>query len=355
MATWPKKEIVLEDGRIVDAQHPLIISASRSTDIPAFYCDWFFHRLEKGYSAWTNPFNGVKSYIAYDQTRFIVFWSKNPHPLLKYLPKLKERGIGCYVQYSLNDYEKEGLEKSVPSLSFRIETFKELVRQLGKGGVIWRFDPLILTDKINMDDLLGKIENIGDQLRGYTEKLVFSFADIAIYRKVKRNLNEAGVHYLEWTKDQMIEFAKRLVELNKRKGWNYTLATCGEAADLEGVEHNHCIDDALIIRRAYNDKVLMNLLKVKMYSMPQPDMFGESEPLPADIIVLDNGRYITRGNNKDKGQREFCGCMKAKDIGQYNTCIHKCEYCYANDNKALAMQNFDIHKQNPTSETIIGT
>ena len=355
MATWPKKEIVLEDGRIVDAQHPLIISASRSTDIPAFYCDWFFHRLEKGYSAWTNPFNGVKSYIAYDQTRFIVFWSKNPHPLLKYLPKLKERGIGCYVQYSLNDYEKEGLEKSVPSLSFRIETFKELVRQLGKGGVIWRFDPLILTDKINMADLLGKIENIGDQLRGYTEKLVFSFADIAIYRKVKRNLNEAGVHYLEWTKDQMIEFAKRLVELNKRKGWNYTLATCGEAADLEGVEHNHCIDDALIIRRAYNDKVLMNLLKVKMYSMPQPDMFGESEPLPADIIVLDNGRYITRGNNKDKGQREFCGCMKAKDIGQYNTCIHKCEYCYANDNKALAMQNFDIHKQNPTSETIIGT
>mgnify|MGYP000202359600 CR=1 FL=1 len=318
MATWPKKEIVLEDGRIVDAQHPLIISASRSTDIPAFYCDWFFHRLEKGYSAWTNPFNGVKSYIAYDQTRFIVFWSKNPHPLLKYLPKLKERGIGCYVQYSLNDYEKEGLEKSAPSLSFRIETFKELVRQLDKGGVIWRFDPLILTDKISMDDLLGKIENIGDQLRGYTEKLVFSFADIAIYRKVKRNLNEAGVHYLEWTKDQMIEFAKRLVELNKRKGWNYTLATCGEAADLEGVEHNHCIDDALIIRRAYNDKVLMNLLKVKMYSMPQPDMFGESEPLPADIIVLDKWQvYRLRGEQQRQGGKgNFCGCMKAKDIGQ---------------------------------------
>ena len=113
------------------------------------------------------------------------------------------------MQYSLNDYEKEGLEKSVPSFSFRIETFKELVRQLGKGGVVWRFDPLILTDEISMDNLLAKIENIGDQLRGYTEKLVFSFADIAIYRKVKKNLNEAGVHYLEWTKVQMIEFAKR--------------------------------------------------------------------------------------------------------------------------------------------------
>ena len=258
------------------------------------------------------------------------------------------------MQYSLNDYEKEGLEKSVPSFSFRIETFKELVRQLGKGGVVWRFDPLILTDEISMDDLLAKIENIGDQLRDYTEKLVFSFADIAIYRKVKKNLDEAGVHYLEWTKDQMIEFAKRLVELNKRKGWDYTLATCGEAADLEGVEHNRCIDDVLMIKRAYNDKVLMDFLKVKIYSMPQPDMFGESEPLPADSIVLDNDKYIIRGDNKDKGQREFCGCIKAKDIGQYNTCIHKCEYCYANDNKALAMRNFNMHKQNPTSETITG-
>lgn len=354
MASWPQNKIIIEDGRVTDAQHPQIISASRSTDIPAFYCDWFFHRLEKGYSVWTNPFNGVKSYVAYDQTRFIVFWSKNPYPLLKYLPTLKERGIGCYVQYSLNDYEKEGLEKSVPPLSFRIETFKELVRQLGKGGVIWRFDPLILTDEISIDDLLGKIEYIGDQLCDYTEKLVFSFADIAIYRKVKKNLDDAGVHYLEWTKVQMVDFAKRLVDLNKRKGWNYTLATCGEAANLEGVEHNHCIDDALMIRRAHHDKVLMNFLKVRICPMPQPDFFGESEPLPMDAIVLNNSKYAIRGDNKDKGQREFCGCMKAKDIGQYNTCIHKCEYCYANDNKAIAMRNYEIHKQYPTSETITG-
>ena len=153
----------------------------------------------------------------------------------------------------------------------------------------------------------------------------------------------------------MIEFAKRLVALNKRKGWNYTLATCGEAADFEGVEHNHCIDDALMIKRAHNDKVLMDFLKVKMYPMPQLDIFGESDSLLADAIVLDNGKYATRGDNKDKGQREFCGCMKAKDIGQYNTCIHKCEYCYASDNKAIAMRNFELHKQNPTSETITGT
>lgn len=85
MAQWKKTKIKLENGEIVEAQAPLIVSASRSTDIPAFYADWFFHRLEKGYSAWTNPFNGVKSYVSYDKTRFIVFWSKNPRPLLSYL------------------------------------------------------------------------------------------------------------------------------------------------------------------------------------------------------------------------------------------------------------------------------
>ncbi len=339
---------------MVDAQHPEIVSASRSTDIPAFYCEWFFHRLEKGYSAWTNPFNGVKSYVAYDKTRFIVFWSKNPRPLLRYLPTLEQRGIGCYVQYSLNDYEKEGLEKSVPPLAYRIETFKQLARQLGKDGVVWRFDPLILTDKISMDDLLAKIENIGDQLYGYTEKLVFSFADIAIYRKVRKNLDLANIRYQEWTTEQMTAFAKRLVELNRRKGWNYVLATCGEAADLDGVEHNHCIDDALMIRRAYEDKALMDFLKVKMHPMPQPDMFGETEPLPPGAIILGNGMYATRGDNRDKGQRKFCGCMKAKDIGQYNTCVHQCEYCYACDNKAVAKRNFEMHKQNPYGETITG-
>ena len=76
---------------------------------------------------WTNPFNGVKSYISYDKTRFIVFWSKNLKPLLQYIDILKERGIGCYVQYTLNDYEKEGLERGVPSVDERIETFKQLV------------------------------------------------------------------------------------------------------------------------------------------------------------------------------------------------------------------------------------
>lgn len=131
MASWEHTDIIV-DGQPVKAQAPIIVSASRSTDIPAFYADWFFARLKKGYSAWTNPFNGVKSYVSYNKTRFIVFWSKNPRPLLPYLDYLKERNIRCCIQYTLNDYEKEGLEK-VPSLLNRIETFKMLSDKLVRG------------------------------------------------------------------------------------------------------------------------------------------------------------------------------------------------------------------------------
>jgi hypothetical protein len=230
MTQWQKTQIQRDNGMVAEAQAPVIISASRSTDIPAFYADWFFHRLKVGYSAWTNPFNGVKSFVSYEKCRFIVFWSKNPEPLLGHLDELKERNIGCYIQYTLNDYEKEGLEKGVPPLEQRIDTFKRLVDQLGQGRVIWRFDPLILTDQINIENLLRKVENVGDQLQGYTEKLVFSYADIALYKKVKANLEKSHVNYQEWTVPQMEEFARRLYELNQK--WHYQLATCGEKIDL---------------------------------------------------------------------------------------------------------------------------
>ena len=220
-----------------------------------------------------------------------------------------------------------------------------LYRLLGKGGVIWRFDPLMLTPDIDIDKLLKKIENIGDQLKGYTEKLVFSFADISIYNKVKKNLDKNGINARDWTAEEMRAFASELVTLNKEKGWNYKLATCGEAANLDGIEHNHCIDDELIIRRAYKDAELMKFLGVSM-----PDMFTPEE----DILTLPNGSRVIKGNNKDTGQRDFCGCMKSKDIGQYDTCIHGCEYCYANTSKQSAANHYKCHKANPLAETITG-
>ena len=281
----------------------------------------------------------MKSFVSYEKCRFIVFWSKNPKPLLEHLDELKERNIGCYIQYTLNDYEKEGLEKGVLPSEGRIDTFKRLVDKLGQGRVIWRFDPLILTDQINMDDLLRKVENIGDQLNGYTEKLVFSYADIALYKKVKANLDKSHVNYEEWTTNQMEEFAQRLSDLNQK--WHYQLATCGEKIDIEqyGIQHNCCIADDLMIRFAHNDKALMDFLGVEI---TEGDLFNPEKTI------------IKHRDNRDKGQRQFCGCIMSKDIGEYNTCPHLCEYCYANASKEKAQENYNKRKMNPLGETITG-
>ena len=310
-----------DSGAEVTAQAPLIISASRATDIPAFYADWFFRRLEKGHVRWRNPFSGQDSYVSFGNTRFIVFWSKNPTPLLPYLPILKERGIGCYIQYTLNDYEAEGLEPNVPPLSQRIETFRRAVEALGRGAVVWRFDPLILTDKINIDTLLEKIAHIGNALTGYTEKLVFSFADIESYKKVSRNLRQSGINYREWDEESMRESAARLSTLN-RNNWNLELATCAERIDLSeyGIGHNRCIDPELINRLAPDDEILQNSL------------------------------YNAK---TDTGQRKACGCILSKDIGAYNTCPHGCLYCYANTSSASALSNYKKSIANPLTDSII--
>ena len=310
-----------DNGTEVTAQAPLIISASRATDIPAFYADWFFRRLEKGYVRWRNPFSGQDSYVSFGNTRFIVFWSKNPASLLPYLPMLKKRGIGCYIHFTLNDYEAEGLETNVPPLSQRIETFRRAVEVLGRGAVVWRFDPLILTDKINIDTLLEKIAYIANALTGYTEKLVFSFADIESYKKVSRNLRQNGINYREWDEDSMCEFALRLSTLN-RDNWNFRLATCAERIDLSGygIEHNRCIDPELISRRAPDDLALQNFL------------------------------YNAK---TDSGQRKACGCILSKDIGSYNTCPHGCLYCYANTSSASALSNYKKSIANPPTDSII--
>ena len=337
-----KIQVTRENGEVVDAQAPIIVSASRSTDIPAFYADWFLHRLKVGYSAWTNPFNGVRSYVAYDKTHLIVFWSKNPRPLLDKggcLDYLAEKGINCYIQYTLNDYVTEQLERGVPPLQDRIDTFKRLVDRLGFGKVIWRFDPLILTDQISVDDLLAKAKNIGDQLKGYAEKMVFSYADIRTYRKVQSNLERSAIKFREFEDEDMHYIAKNLAALNSN--WGYTLATCGEKIDLEqyGIEHNKCVDDDLMIKYFSEDERLMDFLGVKVI---RGDLFN-----PQTTIIKNK-------KNKDKGQRAFCGCIVSKDIGEYNTCPHLCEYCYANTSKETALKNWQRHKDNPNAETIIG-
>lgn len=288
---------------------PVIVSASRRTDIPAFYSDWFMNVLKNGYVKWRNPFNGKTSYVSFKNTRLIVFWSKNPQPLFKYLKEIEKREINYYFQFTLNDYEEENLEPHLPPLKSRIETFKTLSDLIGKEKVIWRFDPLILTDKIDIKKLLDKIYNVGDKINRYTEKLVISFIDVEKYDKVKRNMKKHNIFYKKFETQDIEKIAGEIAQMNNN--WKLQIATCAESFDLTkyGIGHNKCIDDGIIIKLFRNDMPLMNFLGFKIHGL----LFERKKV-----------------NLKDKGQRKECGCIVSKDIGQYNTCNHLCVYCYAN-------------------------
>ena len=124
---------------------PFIISASRATDIPAFHGTWFMERLRAGFCRRRNPFNRAQeSFISFEKTRLFVFWSKNPAPFLKYLPEIESTGRQFYFQYTLNDYEEEGLEPNLPVLRRRLDGFRRLADMVGPQRVIWRFYPIIL-------------------------------------------------------------------------------------------------------------------------------------------------------------------------------------------------------------------
>ena len=336
---WDKIKIKNPQGDLIEAQAPIIISASRSTDIPAFYSDWLINRLNEGYVKWKNPFNGVPLYVSFNKTRLFVFWSKNPKPMLKHLDYFDEKKCNYYFQFTLNDYDKEKLEPRVPNVQSRIDTFQELSEKIGKEKVIWRFDPLILTDKLGVDELLRKVENVGNQLKNHTEKLVFSFADIKTYKKVQNNLYSNSILYQEFNEETMREFSLGLQSLNQK--WNLEIATCAEKIPLEiyGIKHNKCVDDDLMIKLFSHDKILMDFLGVQI---TPPDMFNPQ------------GGVEKQKNNKDKGQRQFCGCIFSKDIGEYNTCPHLCEYCYANSSKEVALANWEKHLQQPNNEMIKG-
>jgi len=332
-----KETITIHDGSSTEAQAPVIISASRSTDIPAFYGDWFISRWEKGYIKWTNPFNGQPLYVSFKNARCVVFWTKNPKTFMKHLDWCDKNIPNYYFQFSLNDYDKEQYEAKVPSVESRIKTFKELSQRLGKKRVIWRYDPLILTKGIDVNELLRRVKNIGNQIHEFTEKLVFSFVDISMYKKVENNLNKENVPYIEWTEELMEDFANGISKINKN--WNLQLGTCSEKIDLDkhSIVHNKCIDDDLMIDLFSEDKELMDFLGVEITAA---DLFSDGEIRKTKKL-------------KDKGQREDCGCVVAKDIGAYNTCPHECNYCYANASKEITKKNYQNYLNDKNKESIV--
>jgi len=239
---------------------------------------------------------------------------------MPHLDAIDARAVHYYVHYTVNDYEDEGLEPHLPPLDERIGNFVARSEKIGRERVIWRFDPVILSDDLSIDDILTRMESIGNRLHSHTEKLVFSFIDIAGYKKVQKNLGMTSVR--EPSHGEMEQFAEKIAEMNSR--WGLDLATCGEEVGLEryGIRHNSCIDADLLRRLS-----------------------------PGDARLAE---FLGKRNKKDKGQRKACTCIWSKDIGQYSTCTNRCLYCYANRSPEEALENYERHLQNPISETITG-
>lgn len=265
----------------------MILSASRRTDIPAFYAEWFFNRIREGFLCVRNPMNPrqvSRIHISPGTVDCIVFWTKNPTPMLDRLDELRD--YAYYFQFTLTGYGKD-MESGLPDKEeVLIPAFRELSSRIGKERVIWRYDPILFSGKYSVERHLRTFEKYSALLAGYTEKCVISFVDI--YAKNRKNMEAAGCQ--EIGREELQAFAKEIAHMARANGM--AMATCAEAVDLEacGIERNRCIDRELVERLT--------------------------------------GHRIKGG--KDKGQREGCGCMESMEIGAYNTCRNGCRYCYAN-------------------------
>lgn len=290
----------------------MIISASRRTDIPAFYAKWFINRIREGYVLNKNPFNAnqVKKIIL---TAFhvdaIIFWTRNPKPLMPYLDELDEKGLNYYFQYTITGYPRT-LEKNTPHPSKAIKTFIELSDKIGKEKVIWRYDPIIFTKYTDFDEHIRLFTKIAKALEGKTDKVVISFADP--YKKITKKLEEIDYSDILDEKTKLYDLAKQISEIAQSR--NMIVETCSEAIDLDycNINHGKCIDDTLIEK----------LFNINLHV------------------------------DKDKNQRKECGCVQSVDIGVYNTCSHGCTYCYATFSDKTVEKNKLIH--NPNSPLLIG-
>jgi len=287
----------------------MIISASRRTDIPAFYADWFLGRLKAGFLYVRNPVNNarISKVLLKDVVDFIVFWTKNPANLLSKLDYFHVFRIPYYFQFTLTSYGKD-LEKNLPPKKELIDIFRRLSDSVGKKRVIWRYDPILFTSSIDMSYHERYFELIAKKLENYTSRCVISFLDL--YKKCQRNLK--GFNIIDASKEKMEQTGKIIGQI--ANAHNLAVETCAEEIDLSkyGIKKGKCIDDALISK-----------------------IIGQEIRLP-----------------KDKSQRAACGCVESIDIGAYNTCLHNCLYCYANFNHEIVKHNYASH--DPKSPLLIG-
>ncbi len=295
----------------------MIISASRRTDIPALYTEWFMNRVKDGFVLIRNPFRPNQTRrvsLGAAAVDAIVFWTRNAEPLIRYLDELDLMGFRYYFQYTLVHYPKV-FECSPLSLSQKIERFRFLSNRVGSSRIIWRYDPIILSSLTDQGYHKKWFEEIAKALSGFTRRCVISFLDI--YPKMRRALNrlhrEEGIIVtdIRHHDPKVGEISKFIGEVGRNHG--FEVVTCAEQFDLEefGVHHGKCIDDELL-----------------------NTLFG-----------------LHLSVSKDKGQRRLCRCVESQDIGAYNTCPSGCIYCYANTSFGSARRNFQNHR---TTSPLLG-
>ncbi len=275
----------------------LLISASRRTDIPALYADWFAARLDAGYCLVPNPRNRRQvarvSLRAEDVLGF-VFWTRHVRPFLPVLERLERRGDPFYVQYTITGYGRP-LERRTPPLEVALRTFRELAARIGPERVIWRYDPIVLGEAFAAREHRARFGRIARALEGHTQRVVVSVLDL--YRKTRRRLlREAGLRIGGEVAEQpesepaLAPLLADLAAIGRERGMQ--VEACAEAADYSalGIRPTRCVDGEL-------------------FSRLWPD------------------RRWPRA--KDRGQRPLCRCVESRDIGQPDSCTFGCTYCYA--------------------------
>lgn len=298
----------------------MIISASRRTDIPAFYADWFMNRIRTGFFHRINPFNAnqVSAFsLKPEHVDALCFWTKNPRPLMAHLDELDRLGYRYYFQFTLNPYDRS-FEPQVPPLAERIATFKDLAERIGPERVVWRYDPVILTSATPVAWHLAQAEQLAAQIASATGRLVFSFYDF--YGKGQGRLHTAlkgtGIALQDITAPdraaELLALVQGFAAIAARHGLR--LLSCSEELDLStlGIELGACIDGDLI-----------------------HELFG-GDP----------------SRTKDKNQRPACRCVESVDMGIYNTCPFGCTYCYANFSDGRIENNHSRHQ--PGSPSLLG-
>jgi len=267
----------------------LIISASRRSDIPAFHSTWFMEQLRRGQVEVQNPFRPTQvrtvSLKRQDVDAF-VFWSRDPRPLLPYLPEIDRGGFPYYFLITATGYPRQ-LEPAVPSPEEVVGFFSALTAAIGRRRVIWRYDPVIFTAATAFAFHVDNFSNLVQLLSPFTSRVIVSFFDP--YPKAMRRLRQAGIDagMAAGSPEQQGDLIRCFAAAAAASGLE--IQSCAEAAIAAEVTAGKCIDEKLL-----------------------------NELFSLDLSY-----------RKDPAQRPLCLCRQSVDIGSYNTCCYGCLYCYA--------------------------